>query len=219
MSQITLVRHGQANTQARDEDSYDQLSDLGQQQARWLGTHWREAGVRFDRVYTGTLRRHKETCEGIAPDCPLPAQEDARVDEMTYFAMAQLLEQQHGIKVPQVREEFIAHIGVLMAYWEAGRIEGVVESFQAFEARITSALRDIQALGGHTLIVTSGGLISMALRTVLRLDTATFANMCLAVENSSVHELRDVNGTLIMTRFNAVTHLEQHDRAQFRTHL
>ena len=29
MSYITLVRHGQANTAARDEHSYDRLSPLG----------------------------------------------------------------------------------------------------------------------------------------------------------------------------------------------
>ena len=37
MSHITLIRHGQANSQARDEASYDRLSDLGHQQAAWLG--------------------------------------------------------------------------------------------------------------------------------------------------------------------------------------
>jgi len=37
MSHITLIRHGQANTGARDEQSYDRLSALGHQQAAWLG--------------------------------------------------------------------------------------------------------------------------------------------------------------------------------------
>jgi phosphohistidine phosphatase SixA len=34
---LVLIRHGQANSAANDEDGYDRLSDLGHQQARWLG--------------------------------------------------------------------------------------------------------------------------------------------------------------------------------------
>ena len=37
MGEIILVRHGQANSAANDEEGYDRLSDLGHQQAKWLG--------------------------------------------------------------------------------------------------------------------------------------------------------------------------------------
>ena len=40
MSQITLVRHGQANSGAQDEAGYDALSDLGARQSAWLGDYW-----------------------------------------------------------------------------------------------------------------------------------------------------------------------------------
>ena len=49
MIEITLIRHGQANTGARSEADYDRLSDLGRQQALWLGEHLRATGG-FDRV-------------------------------------------------------------------------------------------------------------------------------------------------------------------------
>ena len=42
MSHITLIRHGQANSAAKDEPSYDRLSDLGHQQAAWLGHYLRD---------------------------------------------------------------------------------------------------------------------------------------------------------------------------------
>ena len=51
MSNITLIRHGQANTGARDEISYDRLSDLGHRQASWLGTPLRETGSADARLY------------------------------------------------------------------------------------------------------------------------------------------------------------------------
>ena len=37
MSFITLIRHGQANSSATTEEGYDNLSELGKTQARWLG--------------------------------------------------------------------------------------------------------------------------------------------------------------------------------------
>ena len=43
MSHITLIRHGQANSEAKDEISYDKLSPLGHEQAAWLGDHLRHS--------------------------------------------------------------------------------------------------------------------------------------------------------------------------------
>ena len=92
MSHVTLVRHGQANSAARDELSYDRLSDLGRQQARWLGGHLRGTGDRFARAYCGTLTRHRQTAEEMALD--LEVVEDARLNELEYFTMAQLFAEQ-----------------------------------------------------------------------------------------------------------------------------
>ena len=63
MGTLYLVRHGQASFGAAD---YDQLSDLGRRQSERLGRYWRERGITFDAVLTGTLRRHAQTWEGIA---------------------------------------------------------------------------------------------------------------------------------------------------------
>ena len=65
MSHITLIRHGQANSGAKDEVSYDKLSDLGHEQAVWLGNYLRDTGIHHTRLYTGTLTRHIETANGM----------------------------------------------------------------------------------------------------------------------------------------------------------
>ena len=57
MSHITLIRHGQANSTAKDELSYDRLSPLGHEQAAWLGDHLRQSETHHTRLYTGTLTR------------------------------------------------------------------------------------------------------------------------------------------------------------------
>ena len=65
MSVLTLVRHGQASF---DSDDYDQLSDLGKQQARLLGKHWADQRLCIDRVYTGPRVRQKQTAEFAGND-------------------------------------------------------------------------------------------------------------------------------------------------------
>ena len=62
MGKLYLVRHGQASFGAAD---YDQLSALGEQQSRRLGQWFLARSIRFDAVFTGTLRRHAQTLAGI----------------------------------------------------------------------------------------------------------------------------------------------------------
>lgn len=80
MAELFLVRHAQA---AFGTDDYDRLTDLGHRQARWLGEYFRDRDGEFDRVVTGTLRRHQETLDGIvAGGCRVAtARTDARLDE------------------------------------------------------------------------------------------------------------------------------------------
>ena len=60
MSFLTLVRHAQASFFAAD---YDQLSDLGQEQARRLGMYFVEQGRVFDEIYCGPRARQRHTAE------------------------------------------------------------------------------------------------------------------------------------------------------------
>src|SRR5580658_10555567 len=60
MSTLTVVRHGQA----RPFDSNpDQLSALGEEQARMLGEYWKRLGVTFDEMWSGSLQRQRQTAE------------------------------------------------------------------------------------------------------------------------------------------------------------
>ena len=104
MSHITLIRHGQANSAATDEASYDRLSPLGHQQAAWLGDHLRESQTHHTRLYTGTLRRHIETADGMATG--LKPIRDARLNELEYFTLATLMQQQLGVPLPTGQGEF-----------------------------------------------------------------------------------------------------------------
>ncbi|MEM7614832.1 MAG: phosphoglycerate mutase family protein, partial [Pseudomonadota bacterium] len=85
MGELVLVRHGQASFGAED---YDVLSPLGHTQAEWLGGYFEAHGMRFDRMFRGALRRHRETAEGIARSFTVPeAEVDARFDEFHYHLL------------------------------------------------------------------------------------------------------------------------------------
>ncbi|WP_027257194.1 MULTISPECIES: histidine phosphatase family protein [Leisingera] len=216
MSHITLIRHGQANTGARDEASYDRLSDLGHQQAAWLGDHLRASGSHHPRVYCGTLTRHIETAASMGFAAPA---QDERLNEMEYFTLAEAMRDQHGLPIPEEREGFVEHLPKVFAAWAASDIAEPYESWEAFETRTRQALDDIAAGDGPALVVTSGGLISMALRQAMGLDTAAMARAALAIMNTSMHRLFPIGGHWSPVLFNAVPHLEAPDRHFAQTHL
>lgn len=219
MSHIVLVRHGQANSAARDEVSYDRLSDLGHEQSRWLGGHFDRTGERFARVYCGTLRRHRETAEGIGAEAHAEVVEDARLNELHYFDMARLYEEQHGQAVPEGRDEFAAHMPRMFGAWREGRIEGAPEAYEVFEARVQDALREIAEGEGRALVVTSGGLIGTVMGQVLGLGLEATCRACLAIMNTSVHRYQVMRSEMLLTQFNAVPHLEHPERQFAQTHI
>ena len=66
MSEIYMIRHGQASFGSRN---YDVLSPLGTTQAEILAEHLIATGLRFDAVYAGTLERQAATGRALAAAC------------------------------------------------------------------------------------------------------------------------------------------------------
>lgn len=219
MSQITLIRHGQANHAAQDEAGYDKLSPLGHQQAAWLGEYWREIDQPFDRVYTGLLTRHRETATAMDADHWGEPVEDARLNEVEYFNLSRLMHEQLGIVPPKDRDGFIDHLPLVFTAWQDGKIEGTSESFHEFQSRIDDVLREIAAGEGRALVVTSGGLIAMAIRLAMGLEMGAFARLALTIMNTSVHQLHPVGSGLTLTQFNAVPHLAPRARQHAQTYI
>ena len=219
MSHIVLVRHGQANSGAREEAAYDRLSPLGHRQAGWLGDHFRDKGEVFAHVWTGTLRRHVETADSIGVETPDAVTRDARLNELEYFTLSQLLASQHGIDLPRDREGFVRHLPTMFTYWRDGKLDGAPETFDHFEARVRDALAEIGAGKGRSLVVTSGGLIGMAMRLTLGLKMPAFCNICLSIQNTSVSSWLPLGGELALTQFNALPHLDTPHRLFAQTHI
>ncbi|MCX7557953.1 histidine phosphatase family protein [Sulfitobacter sp. F26204] len=217
MTHITLIRHGQANSGAKDEASYDRLSELGHDQAGWLGGYLQESDTHHMRLFTGTLRRHIETADSMA--IGLEPQRDARLNELEYFTMAQLMEEQHSIGFPTEQGQFTNHLPLLFQYWKDGKIEGAPETWDQFHTRVNDALAEIAAGDGPALVVTSGGLISMAMSQAMLLDIPAMARLALAIMHTSMHRLFPIGGHLSPVLFNAVPHLDMPARRIAQTHI
>ena len=213
MGEIILVRHGQANSAARDEHSYDQLSQLGQQQAAWLGDYLRDREAPFDKVIAGSLRRHKQTAAAMGYAAPLI---DDRLNEMDYFNLGAALENVHGVPFPGP-DEFAAHVPQVLEAWHRAEIMGV-ETFASFETRVTSVLAEAASPGVRVLCVTSGGVIGMIIRSLLNLDPRRMAHVLLPIMNTSIHRVHVTSVGPILAGFNAIPHLDDPDRDHARTH-
>jgi len=216
MSHITLIRHGQANTGARDEDSYDRLSALGHQQAQWLGAHLRDTAAHHPRAFSGTLRRHRETAQSMGLS---DITADPRLNEIPYFTLAGLLEAQQGVAIPEDREGFVDHLPLVFQTWKDGGIADAPIDFDTYVRDVTGALAEIAVGAGPAIVVTSGGLISMVMRDALGLDLPATARMALAIMNTSVHRIFPIGTAMTPVLFNAAPHLDHPDRHYAQTHL
>ncbi len=217
MSHITLIRHGQANSTAKDEASYDKLSPLGHEQAGWLGDYLRHSETHHTRLYTGTLRRHVETAEGMKTG--LTPVRDARLNELEYFTLATLMEQQHGVPFPDDQNGFTNHLPLVFETWKDDRLENPPETYSSFETRIRSVLDEIAAGQGPALVVTSGGLISMVMAQAMGLGIPAMSRIALAIMHTSMHRLFPIGGHWSPVLFNAVPHLETSARRVAQTHI
>lgn len=212
MGEITLVRHGQANSAATTEEDYDHLSELGHTQSKWLGEWFAAHGHEFDHVLSGTLQRHRETVAGIG----VAAEEDARLNEIDYYNLSDALHRVKGEPLP-TGDTFASHMPKVFAAWSAAEIIGN-ETYQAFETRVAEMLAEAAQPGRRILCVTSGGVIGMMLRQILDLDMMKMSRIMLPIWNSSLHRLHVRNGETYLAGYNAIPHLDPPDRAHARTH-
>ncbi len=218
MSVITLVRHGQANTGATDEDSYDNLSALGHEQASWMADWVAGTAYAPERVIAGPLNRQRQTAEIVAQKLDLPLETDERLREMDYFGLSQSVERTHAMPLPMDRPGFMSHIPQIMNLWAKGEIDSPVESFDQFANRVLDAMKDAEADSRRVMLVTSGGVVSVAVRHILSLDMGAFAHMMMQVHNSSLHRYVIENGERRLDNFNATPHLDSPERVSARTY-
>ena len=217
MGTLYLVRHGQASFGAAD---YDQLSELGRRQSVRLGEYFAERGVHFDGLIAGTLRRHKQTLDGILQGMNR-AGEHLAWEGLNEYDSEALIATVHPEKLekPSSPELYRHHFRLLrdaMAQWMAGATSPRgMPTYAQFVAGVSSALDHVRAnhYGQNVLVVTSGGPISTAVGHVLRTPPETTIELNLRIRNTAVTEFAFTPKRHMLLSFNGIPHL---DAAQYR---
>jgi broad specificity phosphatase PhoE len=213
MGTLYLVRHGQASFGAAD---YDALSELGHKQSLRLGRYWRERGIGFDAVITGTLRRHRETWEGIAEGLSLSQREVLPWPGLNEYDSAAVIATIHPAKLekPDTPELYRHHFRLLregLAAWMQGRAAPAgMPSYIDFLAGVTTALDHVRERhhGARVLVVSSGGPISTAVGHVLRTPPETTIELNLRLRNTAVTEFAFTPKRHMLVTYNTLPHLD-----------
>lgn len=93
------------------------------------------------------------------------------------------------------------------------------ETYESFETRVQSVLAEIAEGEGPALVVTSGGLISLAMAQAMGVGIPAMARLALAIMHTSMHRLFPIGGHWSPVLFNAVPHLDRPDRRLAQTHM
>ncbi|MET0310830.1 MAG: histidine phosphatase family protein [Burkholderiaceae bacterium] len=213
MGTLYLVRHGQASFGAAD---YDNLSDLGHRQAVRLGDYWRERGMTFDAVITGTLRRHAQTWEGIARGMQLDPADVLPWPGLNEYDSEAVIATIHPDKLqkPDTPEMYRHHFRLLrdgLQAWMQGRTKPQgMPSYLGFLAGVTDALDHVRAKhhGAKVLVVSSGGPISTAVGHVLGTSAETTIELNLRIRNTSVTEFAFTPKRHMLVTYNTLPHLD-----------
>ena len=211
MSNLYLVRHGQASFGAED---YDNLSELGHKQAVRLGEYFKQKGLQFDAVLTGTLRRHAQTWAGIAQGAGL-THEPLPWPGLNEYDSHAVIEAIHPYKLdkPDTPEMYRHHFRLLkdgLTQWMNGVVSPKgMPSYDEFQHGVVSALEHVRKNHtGNVLIVSSGGPISTAVGHILGTTPETTIELNLRIRNCSITEFAYTPKRHMLVTYNTLPHLE-----------
>ncbi|HVU90277.1 MAG TPA: histidine phosphatase family protein [Pirellulales bacterium] len=239
MSNLYAIRHGQASFFAED---YDQLSLIGETQARLLGEYWARRRVIFDEVYTGPRRRHVDTARlvgnayreaGLPWPEPvmLPGLDEYEAEAVLKQALPQLVAEHEPIRrLHEAVERATDRAAKLRAFqkmyevvidrWVHGQLNlPQVESWDAFCQRMHESLDRIAAnpAGGRQVAAfTSGGPVGICMQRALGLTHRTTLQMAWMVRNAAFSEFIFSGERFTLSRYNAFPHLDDPEHLTYR---
>ena len=230
MSMLYLIRHGQASFGTAD---YDRLSELGAQQVRHLREHLEAAEGPLQALFSGRLRRQRETAQILAGAAAPPVHALEAFDEYDAESILRLHAATTGDGQPpsaaaiagdarafQRRLESAGIAWVEGALDEAlGRTGG--ERWHAFRTRVAAGLENLmqrEGRGRRAAVCTSAGVIGAAVGHVLGLADREALRLSWSIHNSSITRLQYDGSRVSLLTFNAVPHLERNDRLSMITY-
>ena len=232
MGTVYLVRHGQASFGERD---YDQLSPLGMEQSRALGSWIRQCGLKVDRVVVGGNRRHWQTaqcCLASIPGAP-PEPEWCMISGFSEFDHLEVVERlRPDLRGPEKigswlagmadpRREFQKVFAPAFERWVNGEHDDYAESYAAFRERCWKAISGVMENGLASLttwVFTSGGPISAIVQNALAIPNERLPQLTWTLVNTGVTKLVCRADGVNAATINQYPHLEQMNKPEWITY-
>ena len=219
MALVYFVRHAQASF---GSDNYDQLSELGRRQSRWLGEWFAHNEVRFHRVLAGTLVRQQDTAREIvsaAGGSPLHIDTHAGLNEYSGESIwAAHTDGANPLALQRADYDgYWRTFREAMHAWSDDRLAGVSETWAQFGARVRDGLNEACRDTGRDhvlLVVSSGGAISRAIADIVGSPASVAVELNLRFRNTGFCEVISGGGTLRLLSFNNIPHLMRPDRRE-----
>lgn len=231
MSQLILVRHGQA---AFLSDNYDQLSPLGEEQGRLLGDYWTKRKITFDAFFTGPRERQIRTGEIVVDryrEAGLTAPELVLVEEFDEYdadgimkhLLPQLMEDDDRYRqlqsvfaasetISDKHKNFQKLFEAITAKWVRGEVlSPEVESFADFHARVRRGLEratKLEGSGKRVAVFSSGGAISVSIQLATKAPEQIVIEYNWRIRNCSLNEIIFTKDRFSLDTFNAIPHLD-----------
>ncbi|WP_019140295.1 histidine phosphatase family protein [Noviherbaspirillum massiliense] len=224
MGQIYLIRHGQASFGSAN---YDQLSDLGQEQARLLGEWFANCKQEFHRVVVGGMQRHRQTAEaclaGLAHAAPANSEwvTDPGFNEYDHHEVLvryrpefddPVAARRFFVETKNPRQAFQEIFQAAMARWMSGEHDAdYSEPWPHFRQRCVAALERLVSSPGQSqsiAVFTSGGTIATLCQHLLGLQDRQVADLNWMLVNSAVTKLLYRPGRVTLSYLNNYSHLE-----------
>jgi broad specificity phosphatase PhoE len=223
MGQIFLVRHGQASF---GKANYDQLSELGFEQARLLGQWYANTRQPFSKVINGGMLRHRQTadaCMEVLPKKLLIETEWLTDEDFAEFDHQEVLLRHcpefadavafkallaSHVDPPRALEQLFR---AAMQRWMSGWHDGdYAETWPDFRRRCVRALErlDTDSSKQTTIVFTSGGVIAALMQHLLGLQDFQVMELNWTLANCAVTKLLHRPGQFTLSYLNNYAHLE-----------
>ena len=242
MSNIILVRHGQASFLAQD---YDKLCANGEAQAKLLGEYWSQRSIVFDRVYSGPRARQTETArivedayrsagvdfpetivmnefdeyqaEAVLREClPQLLQTNSEIRELRHAYETSKESGDHGER----RKTFERLFEAVIRKWVAGEVTAPgIEPWRDFCERVERGLTQVvreTPPASSAMVVTSAGVIGAAVRRALHLSSDDALQVTWMSRNASFTTFLASRERFTLSAFNAHPHLEENGLLTYR---
>lgn len=229
MASIYLIRHGQAGF---NKLNYDQLSDLGHQQAETIGHSLIARGIEANLVVHGAMRRHRETmqgaqavwhaygpvveCEGFnefdSDDVIAAAHPEFSIKGLAKTGIGQKITLgAYLAKQKEPKKAFQTLFAKAIERWCNGQHDDdYSESWPQFTSRCRQALFDTieQAQGKDVVVFTSGGPITAIAQYCLGLDDEHAFKLNWSLVNGGITQLLyNQQGKVSLASCNEQEHL------------